>query len=268
MNIHIITVAYGLPEGTEHLLATRPVGKKHTFHWHLFLHSQIEAVVAVCDSAAKRKDVSYYPYGENRGLARSWNEGILEAREAEADVIMIANDDVLPGKGDIDAMAEAAVEWQFEPQKAEGFAYMVTGRMYDLRNEEFSTSDFGMFALNPIALDTIGMFDEQFFPIYFEDKDYAYRAHISGLHAINVESTEIIHQGSGNINALPDLMEQNHKTFEANKAYYVKKWGGEPGQERFKQPFDDLRFCTRIAPCDRGAPYWGFERDDYDLVRM
>lgn len=264
MNIHIITVAYGLPESTEKLLAVKPASKKNTFHWHLFLHSRIDAVVAVCEEAVKRKDVTGYLYGENRGLAKSWNEGILAARNATPDVIFIANDDALPGKGDIEAMAEAAVE----QEKAESFAYMVTGRMYDQKNEQWATSDFGLFALNPIALDTIGMFDEQFFPIYFEDKDYAYRAHISGLHAFNVANTEIVHQGSGNIHANPDLMEQNHRTFEANKAYYIKKWGGEPGKERFKQPFSDLRFCTRIAPCDRGAPYWGFERDDYGLVRI
>jgi GT2 family glycosyltransferase len=264
MKIHIVVIAYGLPEDTEKLLACKPVSKKNKFHWHLFLHSQIKEVVAVCEEAAKRKDVTYYPYGENRGLAKSWNEGILAGYAAGADVVIVCNDDMLPGEGDIEAVAAAAME-----QRGEGnLTYMVTGRMFDKGLDEYRPSGHGFFAIQPLALETIGMYDEQFFPIYFEDMDYDYRARISGLSKFHVDDTDLVHQGSANINIIPDLMEQHHQTFTANKAYYIKKWGGEPGKERFTQPFNDLRFSTRIAISDCGHPYWGFEREDQEIVKI
>ena len=268
MKIHIVVIAYGLADDLEKLLDCRPAvsGKKkfNSFHWHLFLHSQIEEVVAVCEEAARRKNVTYYPYGENRGLAKSWNEGILAGYAAGADVVIVSNDDMLPGEGDIEAVAAAAIE----QRGAGNFTYMVTGRMYDKGLGQYRPSGHGFFAIQPLALETIGMYDEQFFPIYFEDMDYDYRARISGLSIFHVDDTDLLHQGSANIKALPDLEEQNHQTFMANKVYYIRKWGGAPGHEKSHQPFGDLRFSTRIAPCDRERPYWGFEREDREIVEI
>lgn len=264
MDIHIVTIAYGLPDDLENLLEYKPKSKKNKFHWHLFLHSQIADVVEVCEEAAKRKDVTYYPYGINRGLAKSWNEGILAGYDAGADVVIVINDDLMPGDGDIERIAEVAME-----QRGKGnFTYMVMGRMFDKLEDKYTESSFGCFAIQPIALETIGMFDEQFVPIYYEDLDYFYRAHISGLKQYLVADTDMVHKGSATIYSVAKLKEQHDKTLLANQTYYVKKWGGEPGHEKFLKPFNDLRFSTRIAPCDRERPYWGYEREDLEIVKI
>ncbi len=91
---------------------------------------------------------------------------------------------------------------------------------------------------------------------------------LSKKNKFHVDDTDLVHQGSANINIIPDLMEQHHQTFTSNKAYYIRKWGGEPGKERFTQPFNDLRFSTRIAISDCGHPYWGFEREDREIVKI
>ena len=141
MKIHIVVVAYGLPEDTEKLLACKPAVKKNynKFHWHLFLHSQITEVVAVCEKAAKRKNVTYYPYGTNRGLAKSWNEGILAGYDAGADVVIVSNDDMMPGPGDIETVAEAAMKQREEGQ----LIYLVDAQMYDKRQDAHIPSTCG-----------------------------------------------------------------------------------------------------------------------------
>lgn len=264
MKIHIVLIAYALADELRALLDIKPDNKKNKFHWHLFLHSQIDDVVKVCEEAAERKDVTYYPIGVNRGLSKSWNEGILAGYDAGADVVMVINDDLMPGDGDIEKLAEVAME-----QRGKGnLTYMVMGRMFDELESQYTASSFGCFAIQPIALETVGMFDEQFVPIYFEDLDYHYRAHISGLHQYLVEDTDLVHKGSSTIYSSPELKKQNDKTLQANEEYYVKKWGGKPDHERFLKPFDDLRFSTRIAPCDRERPYWGYEREDLYIVEL
>ena len=266
MKIHIVVIAYSLPDDLDNLLDCRPAvatgdAKKNSFHWHLFLHSQRRDVVAVCEAAAKRKNVTYYPYGENRGLAKSWNEGILAGYAAGADVVMVCNDDMLPGEGDIETVARVAMD-----ERGDGnLIAMVKGVMLDDDGVHITTG-YGFFAIQPLALETIGMFDEQFVPIYYEDFDYSYRFHISGFDRAIASETNFVHRGSSTIKSLPELAKQNTKTMEGSRAYYVRKWGGEPGRERFKQPFNDIRFSTRIAPCDRQRPYWGYERDDLGIV--
>lgn len=261
MNIHIVVVAYVLDDELDALLDHRPaVGKKNKFHWHLFLHSKVKAVVSVCEAAAKRKNVTYYPYGENRGLAKSWNEGILNGYLIGADVVVVINDDMVVGEGDIEAVAAEAIKQRGD----DNLTAIVHGTMLDDMGA-WVDSGYGFFVVQPLAIETIGMFDEQFMPIYYEDMDYDYRLDISGFDKVVVETT-LAHSGSATINASSALHKQNDVTLEANKAYYVAKWGGEPGRERFTQPFNDLRFSTRIAPCDCPRPYWGFERDDLEGI--
>jgi len=118
MNVHIIVVAYGLAddlrklyesvegEDSERLNAETQRGRGAEITWHVFLHSQIPPVVEACYDLASRAKVWLYPYGINRGLARSWNEGLYNAYQDGADVALIANDDVLAGPGDVEARME------------------------------------------------------------------------------------------------------------------------------------------------------------------
>jgi len=90
------------------------------------------------------------------------------------------------------------------------------------------------------TLDTVGMFDEQFYPGYYEDNDYGWRLQLAGIHnAPNHPSMpkidiDVTCQGtattlkSGLISVRFDLLQD----------YYRHKWGGLPGSERFTKPFN------------------------------
>jgi GT2 family glycosyltransferase len=261
VNIHITVVAYGLADDLRELFH-RATSEKHAITWHLFLHSQIGEVVAACDELAAREDVIYYPFGKNRGLARSWNQGIINGYNNKADICMIINDDMQPVAGDVDKVAEAAAK------QRDKYVMMCMGT--DARKRKRVSMHFGFTAVNPLAIQVIGMFDENYFPIYGEDADYVRRAKLAGLQHGMVRGTKVIHQGSKNIYTAPGLLEQNQKTYAATLAYQIRKWGGHYGQERYTCPFDDPTIGLRIDPAPevRHAPYPGYNRDDQDIVAL
>ena len=47
----------------------------------MILHSRMPEKIQELEALATRPDVVYRDYGVNRGLAKSWNEGILWAHE-------------------------------------------------------------------------------------------------------------------------------------------------------------------------------------------
>lgn len=266
MKIGLVTVAYNLAEATmtlwQSVARAEMVTELLEIEYHLFLHSQQPDVMAVCERIAAGPNVHYYDYGENRGLSNSWNEGILAAYGNGCDVVIVVNDDCIFGDGDVMALAHAAMNNRDR--------YMVTGYGMNHRHGERMPLDYSCFVINPIAIDRVGMFDENIVPIYFEDCDYSYRAEtLLGLEKLRIDTTNIEHQGSGAIHADGDLMAQNHLTYGANSMYYVRKWGGLNDRERYTHPFNQLAFDAYIAPDRRHSPYGnGYDRDRNEIREL
>jgi len=258
MNVHVISVAYGLPGDLRAMWDA--VQSKHDLTWHLFLHSKIGAVMEVCGELAHRPQVIYHPYGKNRGLSKSINEGLLAAFGAGADVVVNIADDMLPSAGDFDRLVEFALDQKKEP--------IVTASAYHIRDKTVGPCEISFTAWNKGYSRKVGMLDENLFPAYYEDTDYIHRVRLAGGTLPVLEDTDILHKSSGNIYAHPALMQQNHTTFERNRAYYIRKWGGDRGSERYDVPFDDEQFNLKIKAADRHAPYSGHNRDDQDIVKV
>lgn len=276
MKIGVVMVAYN-NAGAIRRLFESAVTYSYEVEYHLFLHSQQADVVAVCEnissppsplSNAQKQVISegercvhYYPYGGNRGLAKSWNEGILNAYANGCQTVIVVNDDVEFATGDLAALADFALLQQEY--------YIVTAQGWHLRHHQHEDMGFSCFAINPIALEKIGCFDENFFPIYFEDCDYAYRALRLGLKRGFCELTRVKHGGSQSIKQEDaDLMAQHHLTFTRNKEYYLRKWGGEPHFEKYDFPFGESGYGFMIAPEHRDKPYGEFfDRTDREIVK-
>lgn len=254
MNIHIVVVAYGLADDLLKLFYT---ANADNITWHLFLHSHIEAVVQACQVIRHASPkVHFYNYGYNRGLSASWNEGLYNAYYEGADVAMIANDDAIPAGGDVERIAQAALH---HPK-----AYMVDGYGYDVKENSYGNMRFSLAAINPIALEKLGCFDENFFPIYYEDMDWFYRARLAGLELYTVPDTNIVHQGSKSLTITPSNL--HHLTFTLNQKYYMRKWNGDKGSETFTIPFNDPRFDLHIPYSISHNPYGEYDRTDRHLA--
>jgi GT2 family glycosyltransferase len=257
LNIHLIVVAYGLADD---LLNLFQAANAPNITWHLFLHSEIESVVQVCGQIAQHSNVQYYPYKRNRGLSRSWNDGLWYAYRdfTEPNVAIIANDDILPEPDAVQILAEAALSNRRR--------FKIDGIMLDRRTNTLVPSQYGLTAINPIALNMIGFFDENIFPIYWEDVDYNRRAALAGLEMLTVPEVKMVHGGSKTSVSVPGMVEYLSRFFNLNHEYYIRKWGGTVGQERYDEPFNEMGWGLRIGLCDRNAPYPGHNRTDQDLV--
>lgn len=95
---------------------------------------------------------------------------------------------------------------------------------------------------NPKAYQEIGGYDTNL-PAYFSDNDWYYRLDLAGWERINT-GIEVGHGPDGNgsqtINSDPYLKAVNGITFPLYRQYYVAKWGGEPGKEKFRVPFNNF----------------------------
>lgn len=116
--------------------------------------------------------------------------------------------------------------------------------------------NFSCFRVDPAIYRSVGCFDEAFYPAYFEDTDYRRRLALAGIpiEEWSYEEVEIIAPGrtrtpSGIVHGKHaadgsyqgwrgEKLAWFRNCFEANKKHYAAKWGGPPGEETFKVPFN------------------------------
>jgi len=264
MKISIVTIAYNLPDSTRKLFQTAMLDSdKHDIDFWLYLHSSHEATVEACEEMSATYPTSYFPYGTNRGLSTSWNEGIHDAYEAGADVVIVSNDDIFFRAGDIDKIARKSYA------NRDNYVVSCAGYHLGFDGRWQATHGYSCFAINPISLEIVGCFDENIFPIYMEDCEHHYRATILGLVEENCADTHVTHAGSSAINKDDRLAIQNLITQPKNGIYYRSKWGGINGYEIYKHPFDNPGFSPYIPYERRHAPYGpGYDRTDQYIVSI
>lgn len=152
---------------------------------------------------------------KNLGVAGSWNL-LLKHQLKIWDNALILNDDIYLGKTeeDINVILEL-----FENDD------MILGKGVN----------WSVFLIRKRLVEQIGYFDENIYPAYFEDNDFAYRMYLAGKTKVNTEMLNpVIYRNSMTIQKNPEL---NHN-FEKNRQYYISKWGGEPTKETFTKPFN------------------------------
>ena len=78
------------------------------------------------------------------------------------------------------------------------------------------------FCLGYEAVRRVGLFDEGFFPAYFEDTDYLRRAEYSGVEIVKVD-VPMVHDNSSTLHSDPHFVHRNSNTFSNNQAHYSNK---------------------------------------------
>jgi GT2 family glycosyltransferase len=148
---------------------------------------------------------------ENLGVARSWN---LLHKLTYPHSLFLSNDDIL-----------------FAPDTCE-IALATPGPFVAI-------CSWACFLQREPCWQAVGEYDEALWPAYFEDNDYHYRMRLCGLDYVVPSGGAVTHRRSSTLQALPEVHRATlARCFEANKAYYLRKWGGLPGQERFRCPFN------------------------------
>lgn len=253
MKIGVVVIGYSRPDSLKKLLEST---YSDDVFYSLFTHSKNKNVADVMGAFenAHFDHVDYRPYGVNRGLALSWNEGIHVQYEDGADVVIVINDDVAISGEDLHKLAQYAIDHRE--------AGIVTPWGFNKRMNEQQYIQYSCFAINPLALERVGYFDINFFPIYYEDCDYSRRAFLLNVPIIGLDGTALNHESSATIYNDDNLFQQNNITFKANQSYYLMKWQGDPTREGFKYPFNNREIPLKIEWDRAFSPY-----DDWDIVR-
>lgn len=175
------------------------------------------------------------------GVSGTWNEIIKFAFiDCEFDVVIIVGSDT--------EMAEGFLE---------GFI-----KEYEEQNLELGLTrehKWNCFALSSKCYETVGEFDLNFFPAYYEDNDYLHRVKLSGLpYAYIGDSSLFKHYGSATINLDYKAKVANNVTFGMNGRYYLKKWGGLPNGEIFKSPY---------GKPELGVKDWTLDENEYQMKK-
>lgn len=168
-------------------------------------------------------------WNENRGVSWAWNAGIMKSISFK--YCLIVNDDVTFYPSTIFKLMVAINSGRI----------FVTGNsgngeyQYGTYNNE---PDFSCFMINPIEfVKKYGWFDEENFPIYFNDNDMARRMLLTGDKYEKRLDARIEHKGSITQNNVVGGVETS-PIFEQRRAKYVQKWGGGPLEEKFTIPFN------------------------------
>lgn len=259
MRVGVATIAHSNPAGLDRLLSSVAMTCPDA-RLYIFLHSgnrENHRVLAKHLYDPMQRLV--YPFGTNRGVARSWNDAILEMQRDDCEAMILANDDIVFGSGAIEAMAAEAVRPGFYAVTAFGLNQSL-GKQVD--------HGFACFAPTALGLDVLGAFDENYLVAYNEDEDYALRARRAGLRKV-ILSLDIVHEGSASIRLNPMLRQQNHQTHTYNDRYWMAKWGAEKPAARFDHPFNDPAFHPNFISFEaRGDPYPGHRNEGAGRARL
>lgn len=155
---------------------------------------------------------------ENIGVAKAWN---IFIENTHGDII-IANDDVI-----------------FHPDTIKGMMDAPGDFVYSSANGKWSM--FSLFLIRKSCVEKIGLFDETISPNYgyFEDNDYFQRIELNGTVKYTDCKVPWSHEGSATMKAFSSHeMDEHHRKFKRARDNYIRKWGGLPGKEVFKTPYN------------------------------
>jgi len=140
-------------------------------------------------------EVTYLPMPANLGVAASWNLGIKMF--PYADRWYFASNDVV-----------------FHPNALQGLSQPDTGVI--VLSDMFP--HWQAFSLGYDAVRRVGLFDERFYPAYFEDTDYKRRAEHADVPIVRAQ-VPMDHQNSSTLKSNELFQSCNSRTFTVNMAY-------------------------------------------------
>jgi GT2 family glycosyltransferase len=184
-------------------------------------------------------------YETNTGTSKSWNYGVADGFEKGADYVAVLNNDILLHPDCLDQLVGRMERNDVGLVSALDIRGEVTApeevfRVPSTAKDDVAESDhpnFSAFLVSRRCWEQVGSFDENFYPAYFEDNDYHHRIVVAGLRAVVYPRAMFYHYGSRTQNEACASPIVPGSVFDRNYRYYIKKWGGPPGHEQFRQPF-------------------------------
>jgi len=171
----------------------------------------------------------------NLGVAASWNKQIKNAMADGYKYAIIANDDIEFAAGTMEALVHGIKTLDAVTISPNSQLLGRDTDYYIPRNGYIEGSEYACYAANlERMVDEAGIFDENFYPAYYEDNDMNYRIKLSGGKELINTEVGIIHHGS----ATGWDVVSPERWYELED-YYISKWGGKPREEIWTSPYND-----------------------------
>ena len=222
--------------------------------WYIQHHGAEPRFADRVQGLAAQPNCTVHMHRRNRGLSRSWNEGIHQAYSEGCELVLLANDDlhfINGGFSKFIAYARSNTDYALAfLHGLETGGSPLVGKVID--------QGFGCCVITKLAIERIGYLDENFRPAYYEDVDFGRRCYISGAKIISTEDVLVEHERGTTSRRNPEIAARIDEDKRINGEYFARKWGA---QDEFKIPFNNPRFTNRIDWSERSDPYPGYGRD-------
>lgn len=100
-------------------------------------------------------------------------------------------------------------------------------------------TDLHAFAVTKRCVEEVGLYDENFFPVYYDDTDYGYRMSLIKATKFTCRPDRISQDLGGGLKSDKNAFTLYWQNVAHIHDYYIRKWGGEATQEKFITPFND-----------------------------
>lgn len=194
---------------------------------------------------------------ENLGVAGSWNRGIKFMEDTGSDWLIIMSAAMRFGhKGGLDMLEQ--IENHPSADIIRFAEKTISEQRFDKRNKADNPSwEAGAFywhctAISSEVVKQVGKFDENFYPIYFEDTDYDLRIKKAGF-AISdiIAPIDARSQSIGHAAKLENIKSDSSPAI----AYFATKWGRHPSAAElgeYARPFNNPENSLAFWPPARG----------------
>lgn len=222
--------------------------------WYVFLHSHNPELEHKVEALMAARDGNVFTYRDNRGLARSWNEGLHLAMESGCDAAILLNDDLFFYDGGYAAFIHTIRALKDISRNVSYVTPLGLETGTSAHAGQVLAQQFACCAIMPEALINIGYFDETFTPAYYEDVDYDRRARLFGM-TVHVHQSVIVEHERSSTHRLmtSDERQKADACFLANRTYFGLKWGGD--NPSYLHPFNNPECGMKIAYARRRDPY-------------
>jgi len=173
------------------------------------------------------KNIRLLKQNENKGVAKAWNIGL---KNATGKYIIIMNNDLLIPKHfirnyvacfeqhpDVYAINPSHTDYAMPKDFWVKSAQMADKPLNITTNWGIAGLCFG---IRRETVDKIGLFDEQFTMMCFEDRDYMKRMQAAGLRAVLLPNVWVHHYRNRTLKTIPN----RKKIIDGNAERFGKKW--------------------------------------------
>lgn len=232
MRILLSTLAFSNPNLLDRCISSWPRNVDHCVLWQ-GMDIQSDAINEVIKKQQNNRNIKYLIRRKNNwGFSGGCNILMRHAFIIHTyDALVITGSDTMFNDG----------FWNSFTKQTENFDFVE------------SSHQFNCFYMNRFAWIKTGYFDENFFPSYVEDDDYRIRVIKSGIRykQSNEDPNLLTHFGSATVKLNPMYQLKSRRSFELNKEYMHRKWGGIQNsipkwKPEFDRPFNDTNW-----PLDR-----------------